>query len=711
MSSHVFPNRIFAAGEEPSDERVNSYHRAKRTESVIAALEPEELVFLKNSTFAKVISLDENPPFSGAFGHFILTKKVKDRDMRIKYALLAITSSVLLPSSHFPKIIPEHVELIRDIDQFMAYPWGRVSFQLLMSSLMKKDEIALAQDSFALRGYVDAIQLVMIAAVPALKEEVVPNQPVLLEESESETEESVGDDPERAVETGVGDKPAAPARFVINPKNARDLNAECKVRVRSLLDDPHEEWDKEHDFSWPDEKTDEIVDTLVKLVSDCFKFKNELFLDGLTAADIERLRGGGGIGDLESRIVKAIEVDVAETIRVSGLASKVSALESAISSLQGIEGRMNMIITSSLKAFEETVMKVVSDSYNKMLSNVLGGDDHAYTNGGAADAVRRVIASLDEESAGAEAPKGDLNKSTSSVDPLINTTDHRDLDESDSEELHASDNLVPSEVECPSFSIGLTQDETSDNVVNAQPIEFVLPEELGADIPAEPRKSKRPKTVPTAYTDFQCDPKIVVQHSLLPELETLFTDVQKRVLAMETVNLSAHISVSATEFLDIAFRRQHMPTKVMDALMGYLSAQLKSGDTNVLICDTTFPATLMRMHSRKCSSIHVLDCNVSLKTDNMMKKELNPIANMFPYIAKYSPTDYRNANYKPFSVSRSKGIPQFATPYDSTVMAVFLIDSHSSAGLDGCKAVTQRLLPGAAKQLAVKFFDFISGTD
>ncbi|KAG2298150.1 hypothetical protein Bca52824_034622 [Brassica carinata] len=306
MSSVVFPKRIFAAGEEPSGERVNSYHRARRTESIIDALDPEELAFLKNSTFAKVIALDENPPFSGAFGHFILVRrlktnkkyeiwilfagypirfslrefaivtglnfgkvpestrrkrknplneklywnelfgslkscsiemvvdmlknrKVKDRDMRIKYACLAITSSVLLPSSHSPKIIPEHVELIRDIDQFMAYPWGRVSFQLLMSSLLKKDEIALAQDSFSLRGYVDAIQLVMIAAVPALKEEVVPNQPLLLEESESETEESVGDDAQRAVETGVGDKPPAPARFVINPKNARDLNAECKV--------------------------------------------------------------------------------------------------------------------------------------------------------------------------------------------------------------------------------------------------------------------------------------------------------------------------------------------------------------------------------------------------------------------------------------------------------------------------------------------------
>ncbi|XP_018460632.2 uncharacterized protein LOC108831606 [Raphanus sativus] len=454
-----------------------------------------------------------------------------------------------------------------------------------------------------------------------------------------------------------------------------------------------------------------------------------------------------------------------------------------------------MTITSSLKAIEETVMKAVSESYNKMISIVLGGQqntfvvpggvqnseshhpapskptnniggaDHAYTTDGAADAVRKVIADLDEVTAAAEglgiepitelhhnesASQGDIDQSTSSVDPLINITEHRDVEESDSEELPSSDNLVPSAVECPSFSIGLTQDGTSDNVVHAQPIEFVLPQELEAAIPAETRKSKRPKTAPAAYTDFKCDPKIVVQYSLLPELDTLFADVEKRVMAMETVNLSEHISVSATEFLDIAFRRQHMPTKVMDALMGYLSSQLKSGDNK---------AKLMRMHSRfvktsvkeraklklfdevfstptastaekiyfpfnidqthwvavcvdrKNSSIHVLDCNVLLKTDSMMKKELNPIANMFPYVGNKSPSDSSNATYKPFSVSMSKGIPQYATPNDSAVMAVLLIDSHSSAGLDGCKAVTQRLLPGAAKQLAVKFFDFISGTD
>lgn len=191
-----------------------------------------------------------------------------------------------------------------------------------------------------------------------------------------------------------------------------------------------------------------------------------MFLGGLTFADIERLRGGkqtvstdeespapsanisianlvaaqitSEIGGLESRIVKAIELEVAETIRVSGLASKVSSLESAVSSLQGIDGRLNMTITSSLKAIEETVMKAVSESYNKMLSIVLGGQqntfvvpggvqnpeshhpapskptnniggaDHAYTTDGAADAVRKVIADLDEVTAAAEVITGNF---------------------------------------------------------------------------------------------------------------------------------------------------------------------------------------------------------------------------------------------------------------------------------------------------------------
>ncbi|KAH0878835.1 hypothetical protein HID58_066229 [Brassica napus] len=106
----------------------------KTTESIFEALDSEELVFLRNLTFAKVLILDDNPPFFDAFGNFRTCEevedkqdnhKVKDMATRIKFACLSITSVVLRPSSHFPKIIPEHVELICDLDEFMAYPLRR----------------------------------------------------------------------------------------------------------------------------------------------------------------------------------------------------------------------------------------------------------------------------------------------------------------------------------------------------------------------------------------------------------------------------------------------------------------------------------------------------------------------------------------------------------------------------------------------------------
>ena len=43
---------------------------------------------------------------------------------------------------------------------------------MLMSSIKERDEIALSQNTIALKGFALAIQLVMVAAVPALTEVV-----------------------------------------------------------------------------------------------------------------------------------------------------------------------------------------------------------------------------------------------------------------------------------------------------------------------------------------------------------------------------------------------------------------------------------------------------------------------------------------------------------------------------------------------------------
>lgn len=97
-----------------------------------------------------------------------------------------------------------------------------------MSTLVKKDEMALAQDSFVLQGFVDAIQLVMIAAVPALREEVIQNVPVVVVDSESES-----DSPRR--DASSMEQPLAMAKYVLVPGHARDLDLKCKVSRYSFF--------------------------------------------------------------------------------------------------------------------------------------------------------------------------------------------------------------------------------------------------------------------------------------------------------------------------------------------------------------------------------------------------------------------------------------------------------------------------------------------
>ena len=77
MEDLRLPERMFAAGEEPNGERVNTYHKPKRIESILEALDPEEVEFLRNTTFGKIISQAENPSFSGIFGQFVIVRMLR----------------------------------------------------------------------------------------------------------------------------------------------------------------------------------------------------------------------------------------------------------------------------------------------------------------------------------------------------------------------------------------------------------------------------------------------------------------------------------------------------------------------------------------------------------------------------------------------------------------------------------------------------------
>ncbi|KAF2606111.1 hypothetical protein F2Q68_00045455 [Brassica cretica] len=160
---------------------------------------------------------------------------------------------VLLPTSHFPRIIPELVEMIRDLEEFLAFPWGR---------------------------------LVFMEAVPQIKEVVPQLEPEVVIESDSESETECGDSQADEEEDEAVIKPATPpaaVRYCVNPAHVKALDEDEKTEVISFFEDTSHSSD---DLTWDDEVVDVVVDELVRLIKEDYTFKNTMFVGGLTAADL-----------------------------------------------------------------------------------------------------------------------------------------------------------------------------------------------------------------------------------------------------------------------------------------------------------------------------------------------------------------------------------------------------------------------------------------
>ncbi|KAH0869731.1 hypothetical protein HID58_076753 [Brassica napus] len=883
------PPRMFIAGEEPLGERVNSYHKLKRTELLIDALELEELEFLRNSTFGKILAIEENPPFSGAFGQYVVvrllkvnkkyevwfifagspvrmslreftivtglncrkitepTKKrknplkeklywnkllgslkfctvdtVKRKEARIKFAYLAITSSILFPSSHTPRIIPEHVELIRDLDEFLAFPWGRASYHTLATSLISKDEIALSQASVAIRGYVDAIQLVLLAAIPQLKEEITQSERTVIVDSESESEnpnEELALEDDNAV---PHDKPSEATKYCLIPRHAKSIDIECQVPVKSILDEPYEEWSAGQDFSWVDESEDLAVENMVRLI--CEK---EMFKGGLNASDLLCLRGlvdksrspasdlRDEISSREKRIYQALDAKLEKITSSTIQSQQLAILLTTISRcLQDIDKKIGAALVGQLKIMQAAILKgtqpppvngnlpvvpdtsTPSEAADFRISEVLRDlnivPDHSLPPNTDVDLPRKtperggsyaddnLDAELDTAKGSSiqisiaadsqlpveqrEVQVEDLvaaNNITEQTEHILDANKTPDLENNQSlgvstmvvekplsQEFEMDEMHIPFYLhDMPSFSLGLSQEDVPGVEKSPNPTNYVSPPKAHEEEAPEPRKSKRSRIIPAGLQDYKCDPKVKAGLCIIPDVDHRFTLMEQK--------LPNGYSMPSLEFCDIAYRTTILPTGVVDTLIGFVSRGPTVGP-NVAIYDTTLLVALMNHNNRfvktavkdrsklkfadvplekhleksheriyfpfnmekqhwvgvyintKACTLHVLDCNTSFRSDSSLKKELNPIATLLPYVLKQFGFLGTNAGVKAFTVSRCKGIPQVSSQIDSEVMTVLLIEADAGDGLGACKAITPRLLPDASKKLVVKLFDDIS---
>ncbi|KAJ4910171.1 hypothetical protein Rs2_04792 [Raphanus sativus] len=100
------PERIFAARDEPTGVRVTPYHKAYGIRQIINSLDPGEVELVRLSPFGKLVDIADRPMFSG---RMLKKKTVVDKDLRLKYAYLALLSSLVMVEA-----VPSLTEVVHD---------------------------------------------------------------------------------------------------------------------------------------------------------------------------------------------------------------------------------------------------------------------------------------------------------------------------------------------------------------------------------------------------------------------------------------------------------------------------------------------------------------------------------------------------------------------------------------------------------------------
>ncbi|CAH2034942.1 unnamed protein product [Thlaspi arvense] len=87
--------------------------------------------------------------------------------MKVKYACLLIVDGLLCRKSAGMKIPKDHAEMIRDLDYFLSFPWGRHCFEMTVQCIKSCTITQLAQPTVAVQGFIHVVQLVLLETVPA----------------------------------------------------------------------------------------------------------------------------------------------------------------------------------------------------------------------------------------------------------------------------------------------------------------------------------------------------------------------------------------------------------------------------------------------------------------------------------------------------------------------------------------------------------------
>ncbi|KAJ4917104.1 hypothetical protein Rs2_02654 [Raphanus sativus] len=104
-------------------------------------------------------------------------------------------------------------------------------------------------------------------------------------------------------------------------------------------------------------------------------------------------------------------------------------------------------------------------------------------------------------------------------------------------------------------------------------------------------------------------------------------------------------------------------------------------------------------------SVTILDCTVELRTDNMMNKEVRPLAVIFPYFLKQLGRQVGTRDCKEMAIEKPRNIPQQKEVTHSGVSSVLFIQAHAVGGFDACKFITPDVLDSMVEMLVVTLYE------
>ncbi|XP_024010294.1 uncharacterized protein LOC112085321 [Eutrema salsugineum] len=215
-------------------------------------------------------SANANP---GWIASTLAGRPYKDKETRFKLACLLLIDGVLCPTSRNARISGEHILMVKDVDNFLEYPWGRKSFDLTMDCIRSKTETPsnFLQPTCAFQGFLNALQMVILECAP-----------IILVKDVKGKGKSVGDDEDEEDESPLI-RPGGAKPVNISMPHVKHLDKDVKVKVKAILPDD-ENLLAETDLEIDDDVSDERVDNLLAAISRGHKFTKKSWNGGQKAS-------------------------------------------------------------------------------------------------------------------------------------------------------------------------------------------------------------------------------------------------------------------------------------------------------------------------------------------------------------------------------------------------------------------------------------------